>query len=388
MWGLTNYTGYYGYPVTLLPPAGLSNVAVIAAAKFDYSFNVALRSNGTMIVWGDTNGFTLNPGHSLEVSMLPPAGLSNVVNFAAGGLHCLALGPSLVYGPRVLALIPLQSTNASVGTTATFSVSADSTAPIAYQWLFNGAPIAGATSSSLTLSNVQLSAAGNYSVRLSNALGQATSDTFKLEVNPANDMFANRQFIPSGGGRTLGSTVGATKELGEPNHAGNIGGVSVWYAWQSPVTGSVTVDTIGSTFDTLLAVYTGDSVTNLTLVAADDDGANFNGNSKLTFVATAGTTYAIAVDGYYYSFAYIAQGGVVLNITPSMSLGSLARESKGEINLLVAGPAQGRVIVQWSSNLASWFPLGTNLIPEGGTVLFTDAQAASQPRRFYRALLQ
>ena len=96
---------------------------------------------------------------------------------------------------------------------------------------------------------------------------------------------------------TTGTNVGATKESGEPNHAGNAGGASVWYKWTAPVTGTATISTAGSDFDTLLGVYKGSSVGALTTVAGnDDDGANVT--SKVTFAATAGVTYEIAVDGF------------------------------------------------------------------------------------------
>jgi len=48
--------------------------------------------------------------------------------------------------------------------------------------------------------------------------------------------------------------VNATKEPGEPAHAGNDGGASIWYSWTAPSTGNVTITTEGSSFDTLLGV--------------------------------------------------------------------------------------------------------------------------------------
>jgi hypothetical protein len=110
---------------------------------------------------------------------------------------------------------------------------------------------------------------------------------------PANDSFANAQ-TPDGLSAT-GTNVRATKEPGEPNHAGNPGGHSVWYRLTSPVTGRVTVNTCGSDFDTLLAIYTGTSVGALTEVASNDDGCG--PQSSATFSVTAGTTYYAAVDG-------------------------------------------------------------------------------------------
>ena len=70
---------------------------------------------------------------------------------------------------------------------------------------------------------------------------------------PANDNFSSAITISGGQGTTNGTNIRATIESGEPNHAGNAGGASIWYNWTAPASGSVTIDTIGSTLDTLLA---------------------------------------------------------------------------------------------------------------------------------------
>jgi Ca2+-binding RTX toxin-like protein len=95
-----------------------------------------------------------------------------------------------------------------------------------------------------------------------------------------------------------GTNVAATKETGEPNHAGNAGGHSVWYTWTAPGDGSVphvAVQTFGQ-FDTLLGVYTGPAVDTLVEVASNDD-AGF-GTSTVSFATTPGTVYRIAIDGF------------------------------------------------------------------------------------------
>lgn len=116
-------------------------------------------------------------------------------------------------------------------------------------------------------------------------------------VPPANDNFAFAFTVSGAQGSTNGFNIRATKETGEPDHAGNAGGASIWYNWTAPTNGSVTFDTIGSAFDTLLAVYTGTSVSGLTSVGSDHGSAG-NGASRVTFTATSGTTYRIAIDGF------------------------------------------------------------------------------------------
>jgi hypothetical protein len=107
---------------------------------------------------------------------------------------------------------------------------------------------------------------------------------------PPNDMFASPQSLGGSSGTVTGTTVAATKESGEPNHAGNPGGHSIWYRWTAPAKATVTFTTAGSSFPTLLAVYTGTRLTKLSTVAATTSGT-------LSFAARAGTTYMIAVDG-------------------------------------------------------------------------------------------
>lgn len=68
------------------------------------------------------------------------------------------------------------------GASATFSVGADGTAPLNYQWRFNLADISGATSSSYTRSNVQPTHVGNYSVIVSNSAGFTTSTNAPLSL--------------------------------------------------------------------------------------------------------------------------------------------------------------------------------------------------------------
>jgi hypothetical protein len=71
------------------------------------------------------------------------------------------------------------------GKSVTLTVTTAGTAPLSYQWLQNGTPIEGATGSSLILTNLQATNAGNYSVVVSNAYGSTTSSNAYLTVNPA-----------------------------------------------------------------------------------------------------------------------------------------------------------------------------------------------------------
>jgi len=94
-------------------------------------------------------------------------------------MNGVQIAPAAPFSP----VISVQPTDqgAYVGADVTFSVTADGWDSLSYQWAFEGTNIlTGATSSSLTLTNVQLSQAGNYSVLLSNAYGSVTSSNALL----------------------------------------------------------------------------------------------------------------------------------------------------------------------------------------------------------------
>ncbi|MGZ5436657.1 MAG: PA domain-containing protein [Pyrinomonadaceae bacterium] len=132
---------------------------------------------------------------------------------------------------------------------------------------------------------------------------------------PANDNFASAQAISGCSGTVTGTNVAATKEAGEPAHSPTSPGStkSVWYQWQAVSTSNVTINTVGSNYDTLLAVYTGNSVSGLTLVANNDDIATGDTASTVTFTATQGTIYRIAVDGFDNGGSGGDTGSIVLN---------------------------------------------------------------------------
>lgn len=122
--------------------------------------------------------------------------------------------------------------------------------------------------------------------------------------NPGNDAFADRIFLQGFGSITSGSNVGATSETGEPQHFNNANGNSVWWSWTAPASGSATIDTTGSSYDTIVAVYTGNLVAALTLIGQNDDETAETVSSLLTFNAVSGTTYQIALDGTGLSTAF------------------------------------------------------------------------------------
>ena len=143
-----------------------------------------------------------------------------------------------------------------------------------------------------------------------------------VSIAPANDNFANATAISLPGNNTVtltGSSVNASKETGEPNHAsGEAGGASVWWKWTATGNGTLVISTDRSNFDTLLGAYTGSAVGSLTQIASNDDidpatnnsSPTRNRRSLVTIPVTASTTYYFAVDGWQAEW-----GSVVLTLT-------------------------------------------------------------------------
>ncbi len=129
---------------------------------------------------------------------------------------------------------------------------------------------------------------------------QAASLTLELALlhPPVNDNLKGRALLTGTSG-VLGehNNFGASAEAGEPMHYRYRASRSIWFEWTAPAAGTATFDTKGSSFDTVMAAYTGNAYGKLRKVASDDDNGG-NLTSKITFKTVAGQSYVIAVDSY------------------------------------------------------------------------------------------
>lgn len=128
------------------------------------------------------------------------------------------------------------------------------------------------------------------------------------KAQPENDDFANAIELTASEGAISGTNIDATGEDNEtlPDEGYAIPITSIWYSLSPSDSGTFQIDTIGSDFDTILAVYTGTSVDNLIEVISNDDTVGVQ--STVRFEVESGTTYHIAVYGYSGS-----QGNTTLN---------------------------------------------------------------------------
>lgn len=119
--------------------------------------------------------------------------------------------------------------------------------------------------------------------------------------SPSNDPFESPAALTGTSGVISADNTGATRQTrdGEPNHASGKGGGSLWYSFSPPENGFLTLDTQGSAVsDTLLAVYRGESLKNLTVVAENDNISTTNRRSRLVRIPLElGQLVSIVVDG-------------------------------------------------------------------------------------------
>lgn len=227
-----------------------------------------------------------------------------------------------------------------------------------YQWRLNGANIPGATNASYLVTSLLATDGGSYTVVVADDNGLITSEPILVTLAgllslPASDNFEGRKGL-SILGTTTGNNIGATLEPGEPVIAGVPGGSSVWFKWTPLLSGVATLSTAGSSFDTLLGVYTGNSLTNLTLVASDDDHGGYY-TSEVKFNAKAGTTYSIVVDG-----AYGAQGQIVLTSSEALLTPAIPQITAQPTDQIVGfgGTAQFSVQATGSELSYQWYRNG------------------------------
>lgn len=133
---------------------------------------------------------------------------------------------------------------------------------------------------------------------------------------PANDNFANAQVLSGTSTSASVNTTDATFEAGEPEHNREAPKQSVWYRWMAPASGVVSVDTLGSELDTIIAVYTGGSLAGLSPVVSGDDEPYDNG-TVVEFQASAGEEYQIAIDSQ--DFGEYGPVQLHLTFTPAMT---------------------------------------------------------------------
>lgn len=233
-WG-NDYRGAVSIPI------GLDRVIGLApGGEFEAEFSLVRRGHGAPVITVQPVHRTANAGEAVRLTafavgqpplryqwffnagplagatqpnlLLPPVQLAQAgryvvsISNAFGTAFSREVTLSVVErtNPPVI-LTPPTSLTCFAGQTATFTVEASGTPPLAYQWQKDATELAGQTSATLTLADVQLTAAGGYRVIVSNAAGSITSAVATLTILPpiASPGSLDLGFDPTRGGELL-----------------------------------------------------------------------------------------------------------------------------------------------------------------------------------------
>jgi len=270
-----------------------------------------------------------------------------------------------------------------------------------FQWLLNGQEIVGATASRLTIKNLTPANVGTYVLQIQVPAQSAqdapltlstkgvdvqmsggdslptlamdslegilaeTNDAIPDNSNSENDRKAGKAYdlpaIPASGltraysGFQVFSSLNSIPDPAEPLHCGIYGGASYWNSYTPAVSGTMTFNTRGSSFNTILAIYTYNAAiggyAGLVPVACNNDAPGFL-TSEVTFQAVGGVKYLVVVDGVnaargtiYLNYYYTPAPPVVQNppVSQSVNQGASATFS-------VSAPGYYAQTYQWRFN--------------------------------------
>ncbi|HEY5908981.1 MAG TPA: LamG-like jellyroll fold domain-containing protein [Verrucomicrobiae bacterium] len=157
---------FEGYNITMT-----ASVAGIPPFAYQWYKNGSSLSGKTSTTLNIASAATTDSGNYTFV-------VTNAYGAATSAVQVLAVSAS---PPTVLAQTTPDVTRA-IGGWVTYSVTAGGSSPISYQWNHGASAIAGATTSVLRLTNLQLADAGAYNVTLTNPYGTANSTSGTVTV--------------------------------------------------------------------------------------------------------------------------------------------------------------------------------------------------------------
>jgi len=200
---------------------------------------------------------------------------------------------------------------------------------------------------------------------------------------PANDNCSGAIHLTAGVPYSMNTT--AATGTGDPTPACGSGVTKgVWFSFTPLLDAPATISTCGSSFDTVLQVYSGTCGALIPVICDDDYGPSCQGlQASVQFMGSAYATYLIFAGGYGGSSGNL---NIVANSAP-LSMGRMAFQN-GQPQCTVNGPPGANCVIEASSDLVHWVVIGTYTIPPSGALTISDPNAASYSARFYRTVIR
>jgi hypothetical protein len=177
----------FGQPVITQQPQSCTNIAGTAA-----TFTVT--ATGTLPLayqWqcGAFGYFYDRPDCTNTLLVLTNVGAGDAMDYRVivtnvDGAITSGVATLTVLLPPTNVRVTPTSSSVSLGVNLTLRVTAAGMTPFGYQWCLNCAPLSGRTNSTLTLTNIQLTDDGSYTVVVTNLAGGVTSGVVRLQVDP------------------------------------------------------------------------------------------------------------------------------------------------------------------------------------------------------------
>lgn len=423
-----------------------SNVWQHVAVSYDHNTGIArLYCNGVIVQQQNMGAFTPRTSTDLYLGKRPAPGQD--VNNHVGGLdevsiynRALATNEiQAIYAARGAGKCPLQPTVLNVtppswyvneGATVAYTVTAVGSPMLTYQWQFGGFDIAGATNTTLTFSNVVYAQAGNYAVVVSNPGGMTASSNVVLRVNraPIADASATDTLAISPNGTNAVVVL-------DGSHSSDPDGDPLTYAWFNfgdtnvfattvvaitplPIgtnqitltvndgmaagsqTIAIEVITTSQALDRLIALVQSGSGNTRPLIASlraalaaiDRSQPAVAVNQLEAFIHKVQSQ--LAPSDPVLAAQLIADAQAIIDAlnsgtsiaVASVEITSLTPDQHGKSHLKIKG-IKGRVhVIESSTNMVDWVPVGVANQADDGSFEFDDSAVQNSGARFYRVV--
>ncbi|MDB6025515.1 MAG: non-specific endonuclease, partial [Verrucomicrobiales bacterium] len=362
-------------PAILTQPLNQTNIqgataTFVSSAGGTASLAYQWKREGTNLT--DVGNIVGSATATLTVSNVSSNDVGNyslVVTNSLGSITSSTVSLTVLIPPTITAQ-PVTRTN-NTGTTATFTVAASGTQPLAYRWKKNGVnltdtgTVTGSTTAALTISNVQAANGGIYSAVVTNSAGSATSSDATLEIATAQgeivlsgssytqnfDSMGTGTNLPAGwlmtAPGTAAPTYGSSANFSNVNLTASSGGPTTGgrYSW-APTTntsdravGVMTSGTYASPNSIMSGFYngTGSNIVALTL-SFDIERYRINSSaaSNTFFLSYDGTNWISYTTGDSGAFStgtttHTFTGGTV--VSKSFALSGLSITNNGRFYL-------------------------------------------------------